>query len=247
MDKFIVRYTNWRNKNKEIAVDAANKKEAELKASRISDVKEIMSVSSDVSNASNRPDGWTYDRGQWMKEAAARYQDFKARGFIPEGSKYAAEDFRRQVLAELRGESYSGAYTNDAYERAYGVSVDYFTDETFDDVANQREDDLLDVYKGKLRDVLRTAGEGDFLSLVERYKDDPAISFDPSEIDFCETLDDLQSLINQMKSVSIWVFRKKTGRNRRAESNDLPMYKNDYVDALNELIQEIAMERTKFL
>lgn len=94
-----------------------------------------------------------------FQEASRRFQDFKARGFIPEGAKYAFQDFVNEVTAENRGETYHGIYTAEAYEDAYGVEVDYFEQDTFDDVVGDAFDGKVTFFK-----------DSDYDSVVEEYE-----------------------------------------------------------------------------
>lgn len=94
-----------------------------------------------------------------FQEASRRFQDFKSRGFIPEGAKYAFQDFVNEVTAENRGETYEGAFTADAYERAYGVEVDYFESDTFDDVVGDAFDGKVSFFK-----------DSTYESVVEEYE-----------------------------------------------------------------------------
>lgn len=177
-----------------------------------------------------------------FSEASKRLKDFKARGFIPEGSKYAYQDFVNEVVAENRGESYKGAYTASAYESAYGVEVDYYSSETFDEIQSKRLDNLVVKYKQKIKNIYEI---NDFYDLSSRYGQDDG--FDPRTLDMCDSLDDLIDHANSARNVQTFLFRNKNGRNRRDESSQMEIYANQFFDELTGVIADMTAEKIQFL
>lgn len=175
-------------------------------------------------------------------EASRRFRDFKARGFIPEGAKYAYQDFVQEVTAENRGEEYKGAYTAKAYELAYGETVEYYENTTYDDLNEDRLDRIFDQYQQELIDIYDT---NDFWDLAERYG--AQFDFDPGLVHTIDNLDELVSHARQAQKVQPFLFRNKTGRNRRQESGQMETYFNNFLVELNRLIAEINEQRMMFM
>lgn len=176
-----------------------------------------------------------------FKEASRRLRDFKARGFVPKGSKYAYQDFVNEVVAENRGEDYKGAYTAKAYEEAYGTKVSYYTDETYQDIANYRLDNLVDKYKQELVDIFHT---NDFYELCEKYGRN--FGFHIHHIDNISTLDELIGFTRSAQNIQPFLFRNKNGRNRRDESGMMETYHNEFLQEMNRLVQEMNAAKMKF-
>lgn len=176
-----------------------------------------------------------------FKEASRRYKDMKARGFIPEGSKYAFQDFVNEVAAENKGEEYKGAYTAKAYERAYKTDVDYYEGKTYQDVKEDREEDLVAKYRNQIEELFHT---NDFWELSEKYGDE--FGLDPRSIYAADTLSELISLLNAAMGAQPYLFRNKYGRNRQEESGMMETYQNDFYEAAGILGQEITHEKNRY-
>lgn len=174
-------------------------------------------------------------------EASRRMKDFKERGFIPEGSKYVYEDFKREVLAENRGEYYEGAYTKNAYNKAYGANVDYFEPTSFGDVLGEKLDEYLEKYKKELLDIY---DKNDFIHLAERWGN--RFNFDPNGVLFVDSLEGLVQEASNALNVEPYLFRNEHGRNRRTESADYEMYANEFANEINVFIDEVNEVRMRY-
>ena len=170
-----------------------------------------------------------------FKEASRRLKDFKSRGFIPDNSPLAFQDFVQEVKAENRGQSYSGAYTAGAYEAAYGVEVDYFQNTTFQDVDNMRKIAIFKRYKEELGKIF---GINDFLELAPTY----GISLESTK-----NLSEVLNLARQAQSSQPYFFRNARGRNRQTESDLMGSYHNQFVEEINALLQDATMEQMRFM
>lgn len=206
-----------------------------------------------------------------FQEASRRYKDFKRRGFIPDDSPLAYQDFINEVTAENRGEEYDGVYTASAYEDAYGVEVDYFESDTFDDVVGDAFDGKVSFFNDSDYDsvveeyeniitqeaeeerkrnlvkdfkelLLEIFNKNDFMTLGERPKWGARFGFFPSDAYDKETLQELKQLAQQARKVEGFAFRNQYGRNRRSESSDYETYENEFRSELEAYIDKIQNE-----
>lgn len=170
-----------------------------------------------------------------FKEASRRLKNLKSRGFIPENSPLAFQDIVQEVKAENRGESYSGAYTAQAYEDAYGIEVDYFDDTTFQDVKKYREMLIFRRYKEELGKIF---GINDFLDLA------PTMGI---ALESTRNLSEVLNLARKAQSSQPYLFRNARGRNRQTESDLMGSYHNQFVEEINALLQDATMEQMRFM
>lgn len=174
-------------------------------------------------------------------EASRRMKDFKERGFIPEGSKYVYEDFKREVLAENRGEYYEGAYTKNAYNKAYNANVDYFESTTFQEILDDELEKYLEKYKKELLDIY---DKNDFIHLAERWGN--RFNFDPNGVLFVDSLEGLVQEASNALNVEPYLFRNERGRNRRTESSEYEIYANEFASEINVFIDEVNGIRMRY-
>lgn len=178
-----------------------------------------------------------------FKEASRRMKNFQSRGFIPAGSKYVFQDFVNEVSAENRGEHYSGAYTKNAYNEAYGSNIDYDSSETYEDIKNDREEELVKIYRRELNELYHT---NDFYEMAMAYGTGRGNSFSPSRVTSIDTLEELIANASEAMNVEPYLFRNISGRNRSEESSMMETYQNRFVEELGHLIDEMSEQKMKF-
>lgn len=177
-----------------------------------------------------------------FQEASRRYKDFQGRGFIAKEGNVNGRDiyqaFVKEVAAEERGESYNNPWGAKTYEEKYGVPVDYFSDETYDDIVRDRYDKIVEKYKGEIESALDIGG---FYDLFEKYGASRTNGFDPTVLDSLDSLEELIDFCRGADGIEIWMFRKAHGRNRREESDMIEGYRDDLSADLKRLINEMSL------
>lgn len=176
-----------------------------------------------------------------FKEASRRYKDMRARGFIPENSPLAYQDFVKEVSAENRGETYEGAYTASAYSDAYGVEVNYYEGADYHKVEEGRLRNLVATYQEKVDEVFSIS---DFRQLAEKYGEE--FGFYPSDLWGISDLSELINFMRRATQIKSYLFRKQSGRQRARESSEIGTYRDEYIKEMNDLIQEATAEQMKF-
>ena len=178
-----------------------------------------------------------------FKEASRRMKNFKARGFIPSGSKYVFQDFVNEVSAENRGENYTGAYTKNAYNQAYGSNIDYDSSETFQEIQQGRNEKLVKIYQKELLEIYDT---NDFYDMASDYGNGRGGGFSPSEVMNIDTLEGLIDNASEAMNVEPYLFRNKVGRNRSEEYSMMDTYQNQFIEELGHLIDEMSEQKMKY-
>ncbi|MGF7508866.1 hypothetical protein AAFD22_00215 [Enterococcus faecium] len=191
-----------------------------------------------------------------FREASRRYRDFKARGFIVKEGNINGRDiyqaFVKEVAAEKSGSSYNNPWGAKAYEKAFNtkvdyfsnetlddlIKVDYFSNETLDDLIKERYDRIVEKYKSEIKAELDIGG---FYDMFEKYGTSRTKGFDPYLLDSLETLEELIDFCRAADGIEIFMFRKARGRNRREESDMIEQYQNELSMNLKALINEMSM------
>lgn len=179
-----------------------------------------------------------------FREASRRYRDFKARGFIVKEGNINGRDiyqaFVKEVSAEKSGSSYNNPWGAKAYEKAFNTKVDYFSNETLDDLIKEKEryDRIVEKYKSEIKAELDIGG---FYDMFEKYGTSRTKGFDPYLLDSLETLEELIDFCRAADGIEIFMFRKARGRNRREESDMIEQYQNELSMNLKALINEMSM------
>ena len=177
-----------------------------------------------------------------FREASRRYRDFKARGFIVKEGNINGRDiyqaFVKEVAAEKSGSSYNNPWGAKAYEKAFNTKVDYFSNETLDDLIKERYDRIVEKYKSEIKAELDIGG---FYEMFEKYGTSRTKGFDPYLLDSLETLEELIDFCRAADGIEIFMFRKARGRNRREESDMIEQYQNELSMNLKALINEMSM------
>nr|MDK8214057.1 hypothetical protein [Enterococcus faecalis] len=74
---------------------------------------------------------------------------------------------------------YTGAYTKNAYNQAYGSNIDYDSSETFQEIQQGRNEKLVQIYQKELLEIYHT---NDFYDMASDYGNGRGGGFSPSGV-----------------------------------------------------------------
>lgn len=198
-----------------------------------------------------------YSITQISQEASRRYQNFKSRGMADyEGTVNGRDifnEFKKEVAAEGRGETYNHPWSAGAYQKKFGFKIDYDSIDTIEDLEQKRrrklyealeakEKDLVEEYKGRIESALDV---NDFLAMIGSFEDGQGFSV--GLLHTCNTLGELIDFCRRAMQVQPWLFRNKYGRNRKKESDQMETYRNDFIADLSALVQEMNKHKINLL